>query len=102
MIHTPCIGHCKAPHGICIGCLRTRREIGLWRDLSSQQQLDTIHALRPESGTHLCPSCKQPAQCDIANGKSHCWCFDVEPVAAVPTDNQAQCLCRACLSNAQR
>jgi predicted Fe-S protein YdhL (DUF1289 family) len=39
-ISSPCIGVCTlAPSGMCIGCLRTSEEIGMWSNYSAGDRL---------------------------------------------------------------
>ncbi|WP_082712373.1 cysteine-rich CWC family protein [Vibrio tritonius] len=93
---TPCKAACKNNGGICSGCLRTIPEIMNWRDADEETRHHIMDTLAGITSTHLCPSCQQPAQCDIAAGKSSCWCFALEEREATET-NTDLCLCRACL-----
>ncbi|WP_087463493.1 cysteine-rich CWC family protein [Oleiphilus messinensis] len=43
-----------------------------------------------------CPECGTAVKCDIAAGKSQCWCFEL-PSIALPSDQKAACLCKPCL-----
>lgn len=50
-VASPCIGVCKLDQktGLCLGCLRTVREIGAWRDADARLRrviLDRIAARR--------------------------------------------------------
>jgi hypothetical protein len=53
----------------------------------------------PDS-THNCPQCGQPLTCEIANGKSDCWCFQIEAKTnASEVSENEQCLCLECLNS---
>ncbi|WPC76120.1 cysteine-rich CWC family protein [Vibrio porteresiae] len=93
---TPCKAACKNSGGICSGCHRTINEIIGWRDSSEEQRQQIMDTLAGVSSTHTCPACHQPAHCDLAAGKSTCWCFDLEEREAADTGSEL-CLCRACL-----
>lgn len=73
-------------------------EVVNWRHLSDQQRDETMADLAGENSSHYCPSCKQPAQCDISQGKSTCWCFDLEKRDTSQLPDDTLCLCRQCLS----
>lgn len=45
-----------------------------------------------------CPQCCTRFVCDLAAGKSQCWCFHLPP--ALPVTSDAGCLCPACLTQA--
>lgn len=45
--------------------------------------------------THNCPECQQAAKCEIMQGKSTCWCFNVQAKALEMNDI---CLCKKCLT----
>nr|WP_202436427.1 cysteine-rich CWC family protein [Vibrio eleionomae] len=97
-ITTPCIAACKNAGGICSGCKRTIDEIVSWKELDERERAKLMSELAGEISTHTCPSCGKPAQCDIAAGKSTCWCFSVEerePMLGLETES---CLCRDCLT----
>ncbi len=54
-----------------------------------------------EASSNICPSCGEPNECGLSQGKSECWCFSVKiaPVALarVPTDAKNQiCICARC------
>ncbi|MCG9677334.1 cysteine-rich CWC family protein [Vibrio sp. Isolate24] len=95
---TPCIAACKNNGGICNGCHRTIDEIISWRHLSDNKRETVIQALQGSVTSHLCPSCGQPAQCDISAGKSTCWCFSVEQRDISSLTSNDTCLCRKCLN----
>ncbi|WP_084715795.1 cysteine-rich CWC family protein [Vibrio galatheae] len=95
---TPCIAACKNNEGICSGCHRTMDEIVNWRHFSDQQRDEIIGNLSGRLTTHTCPSCNQPAQCDISQGKSSCWCFGLEKRDTESLAAHDSCLCRKCLS----
>ncbi|MEZ8100767.1 DUF1289 domain-containing protein [Vibrio bivalvicida] len=95
---TPCIAACKNNEGICSGCHRTMVEIVNWCHLSDQKRDELMANLSGETSTHTCPSCSQPAQCDISQGKSNCWCFEIEKRDTSLLPNAGTCLCRQCLS----
>jgi hypothetical protein len=45
-ILSPCIGVCTlAPSGLCIGCLRTSEEIGLWLNYTAGDRTRIMHEL---------------------------------------------------------
>jgi len=53
------------------------------------------------STSQICPQCGTTFGCDIAQGKTHCWCMELP---AIPKDITAKtaglsegCLCPACL-----
>ncbi|MDE1223426.1 cysteine-rich CWC family protein [Vibrio aestuarianus] len=96
---TPCIAACKNEGGICSGCHRTMQEIVQWRNFSVQQRDEIMTKLKRDQGTHRCPSCKQSAHCDISEGKTTCWCFELEDRDTSSLDNHAKCLCRHCLTS---
>ncbi|MCG9576260.1 cysteine-rich CWC family protein [Vibrio tubiashii] len=95
---TPCIAACKNNDGICSGCHRTMDEIVNWRHLSDQERDQVMANLSGKTSTHNCPSCHQPAQCDISQGKSTCWCFEIEKRDTSDLPKTGTCLCRKCLS----
>lgn len=46
--------------------------------------------------THSCPECSAPVRCEVALGKSSCWCFSVSPqLREVEWDGL--CMCASCL-----
>ncbi|MES2415352.1 MAG: cysteine-rich CWC family protein [Pseudomonadota bacterium] len=53
--------------------------------------------------TSRCPACGTGLRCGRVAGDSHCWCFSMPHVIAVPDGkadeaaSQASCLCPACL-----
>lgn len=47
MISTPCVGICRAPDGVCVGCGRTLEEIAAWRVLSEEERLRIMRELLP-------------------------------------------------------
>ncbi|MBU2896227.1 cysteine-rich CWC family protein [Vibrio hepatarius] len=95
---TPCIAACKNTGGICNGCFRTIDEIVSWKNLSDSKRDNIIKTLSAHSSSHRCPSCNEPATCDISQGNQTCWCFSLEPrVIPLNLKNNA-CLCRQCLS----
>lgn len=51
----------------------------------------------PSLITHACPECKTPVKCDVAQGKSVCWCFTVKRQER-EVDWGGQCLCTNCLT----
>jgi len=45
-IESPCIGTCTlGPDDLCVGCFRTRREIGAWLSYSAEQRRAIMQAL---------------------------------------------------------
>jgi predicted Fe-S protein YdhL (DUF1289 family) len=45
-VPSPCIGVCTlAPNGMCIGCLRTSEEIGMWLSYSADDRKLILHEL---------------------------------------------------------
>lgn len=49
-----------------------------------------------------CPSCGKSSECDLAAGRSHCWCFDLPVMKATlarvaETSGGDRCLCPDCL-----
>lgn len=97
-VKSPCVAKCKNNAGICSGCWRTMTEISHWITYPEQQQLAIMADIKAINATHQCPQCQQPAQCDISEGKSTCWCFDIEPRQTLAGSSSA-CLCRQCLSS---
>ncbi|RJX75791.1 DUF1289 domain-containing protein [Vibrio sinensis] len=95
---SPCRAACKNVGGICSGCFRTMNEIIGWVSLSEDQRFNIMNALSGEQSTHVCPTCDSPAQCDIANGKETCWCFELEKREMPANSDAKSCLCRQCLS----
>ncbi|MGD8110169.1 cysteine-rich CWC family protein [Vibrio sp. TRT 17S01] len=94
---TPCIAACKNNGGICSGCKRTMLEINQWQSYTDHKRDEILSTLSRHTSNHLCPSCNQPATCDIQAGKSHCWCFELEPRDCFKTKQDQHCLCRDCL-----
>lgn len=48
--------------------------------------------------THHCPQCNKLMSCELEQGNSHCWCFDLPPAPGLlEQSSQARCLCRECL-----
>jgi hypothetical protein len=48
-----------------------------------------------------CPLCGKPNECEIAEGKTSCWCFDevipVEVLERIPPEAQSvACVCKEC------
>lgn len=37
-IETPCISICRLSDGVCVGCRRTRDEIGRWRSMDDAER----------------------------------------------------------------
>ncbi|WGV98170.1 cysteine-rich CWC family protein [Vibrio sp. YMD68] len=95
---TPCIGVCKTPGDVCIGCHRTKKEIAQWPNYSDDQRASIMAELRGEQSSHQCPLCSAKTQCDIESGKSTCWCFDIERRDSAGVTDSDVCLCRKCLS----
>ncbi|WP_083163665.1 cysteine-rich CWC family protein [Vibrio scophthalmi] len=95
---SPCIAACKNNAGICSGCHRTMEEISQWRHFDETQQQVIMDHLSGSQTTHDCPTCAKPTHCDIAAGKTDCWCFTIEKRDLSNTVKQSQCLCRQCLS----
>ncbi|MFH0882083.1 MAG: cysteine-rich CWC family protein [bacterium] len=54
------------------------------------------------SGARMCPKCGKTFICDIAAGKSTCWCFKLPQNMKVPQTSDTPCLCPTCLSNLAR
>jgi transposase len=74
-------------------------EIVKWQQVSDEERDAIIDQLKGEKTTHTCPSCGEPAHCDISAGKSHCWCFDIERRELPESASSHQlCYCRKCLS----
>ena len=46
----------------------------------------------------ICPSCQGSFECDLAQGKDHCWCMELP--AVLPVCAEAKCLCEYCLRRA--
>ncbi|QIJ85949.1 DUF1289 domain-containing protein [Vibrio coralliilyticus OCN008] len=95
---TPCIAACKNNGGICSGCHRTIDEIVNWRHLSDDERDTVMDALQGSTTSHTCPSCGEPAQCDISAGKDTCWCFSLEKRDTSSLPSNESCLCRKCLN----
>lgn len=95
---TPCIAICKNQGGICTGCHRTLSEIAQWAQFSDEQRTSVLEQLEQRRSTHHCPNCGQAAHCDIAAGKKHCWCFDLEERDCTSVNDNALCVCRHCLT----
>lgn len=49
--------------------------------------------------THNCPNCSAPVRCDVARGKSHCWCFGIQ---AKEQEHGDVCICAACLKHPEK
>ncbi len=98
MVKTPCIAACKNNSGICSGCQRTIREIIDWKNMDDQKREQIMAELVGNTQTHTCPSCGGGAHCDLAAGKDHCWCFELDEREPFDAKNQDLCLCRSCLS----
>lgn len=49
---------------------------------------------RNKPATHSCPTCTSPVACNIAQGKTTCWCFNVQAGESLFGD---VCLCKQCL-----
>ncbi|MER2496929.1 cysteine-rich CWC family protein [Vibrio neptunius] len=96
---TPCIAACKNNGGICSGCHRTMDEIVNWRHLSDDERDTIMEALQGSVASHRCPSCGEPAQCDISAGKDTCWCFSLEKRDMSCAVSGDACLCRKCLNH---
>lgn len=97
IMKTPCIAACKNNGGLCSGCHRTIDEIINWRHLDDEKRENIIATISGTETTHPCPECNENTHCDIAAGKSTCWCFNVEK-REVEKPNDL-CLCRKCLDN---
>ncbi|MFM2588063.1 cysteine-rich CWC family protein [Vibrio sp. TBV020] len=95
---TPCIAACKNNDGICSGCHRTMDEIVNWRHLTDDERDQIIEKLSGTQSSHTCPSCQEPAHCDISQGKSTCWCFELDKRDTSTLASSDVCLCRKCLS----
>ncbi|MFB9136260.1 cysteine-rich CWC family protein [Vibrio olivae] len=95
---SPCIAACKNNAGICSGCHRIIKEIIEWRKMEESKHSNIMRALSGERYTHECPSCNQPAHCDLAAGKTQCWCFDLETRDLSSQSSDHSCLCRHCLA----
>jgi len=48
------------------------------------------------AGGKICEACGRAFVCDIAAGKSQCWCFHLPAVMPVK-DADGDCLCETCL-----
>lgn len=97
-MQTPCVAACKNSGGICSGCKRTIPEIIQWKNMSEDQRLNIMDALKGEAQTHQCEGCGKPSQCDISAGKSTCWCFELdEREISSELKEASSCLCRSCL-----
>lgn len=53
-----------------------------------------------------CPLCGEPNDCQIAAGRTKCWCFEsavpADVLARVPLEAQGvACVCRRCASNTE-
>ncbi|OEF29508.1 cysteine-rich CWC family protein [Vibrio rumoiensis] len=92
---TPCIAACKNNGGICSGCHRTMDEILNWRHMDDAKRDSIMDRLSGTETTHNCPECGSDSHCDIAAGKTTCWCFHVEEREV--TQKYDTCLCRQCL-----
>lgn len=73
-------------------------EIVNWQHVTDEERDQAMAALSGQNSTHTCPSCGQNAQCDIQDGKEHCWCFELEKRDTSQLEKSDHCLCRACLS----
>jgi len=49
----------------------------------------------PAQRIHSCPSCSGPVRCDVALGKSVCWCFGLQRKEQEYGDI---CMCSTCLT----
>ena len=52
-------------------------------------------------GTHNCPSCERPTNCDLEKGKSVCWCFSVKITNKLEHNTGNKCMCKCCLTEVQ-
>lgn len=50
VISTPCVGVCRAPDGVCVGCGRTVSEIAAWRRLNEAER---VRIMRDELPSRL-------------------------------------------------
>ncbi|HHQ4785334.1 DUF1289 domain-containing protein [Aeromonas hydrophila] len=93
---SPCIGHCQAKDGLCLGCGRTLTEIGRWSAMDSDAQLAVMAQLDGSTSTHRCPGCGEPAFCAVSAGApiAECWCSQLP---ALPMGEASACWCRRCL-----
>ncbi|HDZ8914937.1 TPA: DUF1289 domain-containing protein [Aeromonas hydrophila] len=96
---SPCIGHCQAKDGLCLGCGRTLTEIGRWSAMDSDAQLAVMAQLDGSTSTHRCPGCGEPAFCAVSAGTTiaECWCSQLP---ALPMGEASACWCRRCLVKA--
>lgn len=44
-VKSPCVKLCKLHEGICVGCGRTKEEIGQWSTMTTDQQQQVINRL---------------------------------------------------------
>jgi predicted Fe-S protein YdhL (DUF1289 family) len=52
--HSPCTGRCgMTPIGLCGGCLRTRKEIGLWSGLSDEEQREILKNIETRNSKEI-------------------------------------------------
>ena len=114
-IASPCIRICTLDEGgeLCLGCLRTIEEIGLWSqmaDTARSQVLELVAVRRRDLGDRVplavrgagtfCESCGAEFTCGASDPAKPCWCVSYPPVA--PRGSQASCLCPGCLAAAVR
>lgn len=50
--------------------------------------------LRP---AQICPVCKKPNECGVAEGKGTCWCFTEKVSQDLEADDDMSCFCKTCL-----
>ncbi|MGL5039440.1 MAG: DUF1289 domain-containing protein [Aeromonas sp.] len=96
---SPCIGHCQAKDGVCLGCGRTLVEIRHWPAMSGKAQQAVMAELDGSRSTHRCPGCGEPAFCAVSAGQSieQCWCAQLPARPMLPA---SACWCRRCLAKA--
>jgi uncharacterized protein len=85
--------------GLCVGCLRTLKEIGEWRHMALEDRMRLLEELKHRGSTHVCPGCGKPAYCAMEAGKSAntCWCMTIAKDYAVDRDLD-RCYCKDCLT----
>ena len=96
---SPCIGHCQAKDGLCLGCGRTLTEIGHWSAMDDDTQLARMAELDGTRSTHRCPGCGEPAFCAVSAGESISACWSSQ-LPVLPMSEAGACWCRHCLAKA--
>lgn len=107
-VESPCNAVCTldALGRMCVGCLRTAKEISAWPTLSDAERLEVLRAIdarrvQLQSEGWTCERCAQcGAEFTCAAGDPNCTCWCLRFPAVTPSCAGARCLCPACLASA--